>query len=175
MTRLSGDPETAAKVESLIRNLKAPEATTRKAARGKLLKLGKPAVPALIRTLFDPVAHVRWEAAKVLTGIADPLASPALVRALEDKDHDVRWLAAEALAAQGRQAFEPLLSALMERPDSDWLREGVHHVCHDLVHHKGDPYAARMLAALNAEEPQLASPVIAYDILHELSEQQHSG
>jgi len=163
-----GNSTTVDEIEALIGNLRAPEAVARKAARQRLLKIGKPAVPALIRALLDPVAHVRWEAAKTLSGIADPLASPALVSALEDKDHDVRWLAAAALAAQGRDALGPLLSALMERPDSDWLREGAHHVCHDLVHRRADPYAAKMLAALNASEPQMAAPLAAYDVLHAL-------
>ena len=48
--------------------------------------------------------HVRWEAAKALCGIADPLAAAALVNAFDDRDGDVRWLAAEGVAALGREA-----------------------------------------------------------------------
>jgi len=41
--------------------------------------------------------QVRWEAAKTLVIIADPLAIPALIKGLKDEIFDIRWLAAEAL------------------------------------------------------------------------------
>ena len=67
--------------------------------------LGKPAVPSLIQLLSHRKPHVRWEAAKALGGIADPIAAFALVNAQKDRDGDVRWLAAEGLAALGRDAL----------------------------------------------------------------------
>ena len=63
----------------------------------KLGAIGKPAVPGLIECLYDPREHVRWEAAKTLSAIADPLTASALVTALEDEHEDVRWVSGEAL------------------------------------------------------------------------------
>ena len=73
---------------------------------------GKPAVPSLIQLLSHRKTHVRWEAAKALCGIADPIAATALVNALDDTDDDVRWLAAEGVTALGRDGLQPLLTAM---------------------------------------------------------------
>ena len=80
-----------------------PDPAVRRKARKALVAIGKLAVPSLIRLLSHRKPHVRWEAAKALCGIADPLAASALVNALDDRDGDVRWLAAEGLAALGRE------------------------------------------------------------------------
>lgn len=63
------------------------------------------AVPALIRTLKDKDAGVRWRAAEALGKIGAPAKSaiPALNTALKDPDKDVRDAAAEAL---GRLTFK---------------------------------------------------------------------
>ena len=45
---------------------------------------------------------------------------------------DVRWLAAEGLTHIGNKIIEPLLKRLIKHPESVWLREGVHHVLHDM-------------------------------------------
>jgi hypothetical protein len=63
-------------------------------------------------------SRTRWEAAKALSEIADPLAATALVNALEDDDADIRWVASEGLTALGRDGLEPLLAALLERAGS---------------------------------------------------------
>ena len=76
---------------------------------------------------------MRWEAAKSLSDIADPAAAPALVQALEDPETGVRWLAAEGLIRMRSACLQPLLHALTERADSVWLRDGAHHVLHDLA------------------------------------------
>lgn len=155
-------------VASLIADLAARDPLARTAARRALARIGGPAVPALIQALFDSRHHVRWEAAKALKSIADPTAASSLVKALGDEDVDVRWLAAEALAALQEDALPPLLSALIEKPDSEWLLEGAHHVCHDLYRRSSNVHARRMLAALKGVEPQLAITPTAYEILEAL-------
>ena len=133
------------------------------------MALGKPAVPSLIQLLSHRKPHVRWEAAKALGGIADPIAASALVNALKDRDGDVRWLAAEGLAALGQDALHPLLAALIERSEADWLCEGAHHVCHVLIKTRGLGQVLRpLLAALGQSEPEVASPLAAYTALSEL-------
>ena len=62
-----------------------------------------------------------------------PQVHDALVAALQDKLFDVRWLAAEALIGIGDKSVKLLFQALIDYPKSEELREGAHHVLHDLV------------------------------------------
>jgi HEAT repeat protein len=126
-------------------------------------------VPSLIQLLSHHKQHVRWEAAKALGGIGDPIAAFALVNALNDRDGDVRWVAADGLVALGRDALPPLLAALIERTESDWLCEGAHHVCHVLVRKRRfGPVLRPLLAALEQSEPETAAPLAAYNALSKL-------
>ena len=76
---------------------------------------------------------MRWEIAKALSRIGSKKAVHVLVNALEDRDFSVRWIAAEGLITMGPDSLIPLLDALDNKPDSVWLREGAHHVLHDLM------------------------------------------
>jgi len=102
-------------------------------ARQYLVAIGEPAVSPLVEALAHRNQWVRWETAKSLGQIDSPAAAQALVRALEDDMFDVRWLAAKGLLTVGRDALVPLLHALLERSDSELLREGAHHIFHDLA------------------------------------------
>ena len=92
----------------------------------------------------------------------------ALIEALNDKIFDVRWLAAEGLILIGRGALAPLLQALMEHPDSLWLREGVHHVLHDLD--KGDliEILQPVIFSLEGFEPSVEAPLAVQTTLKAL-------
>ena len=158
-------------ISELIAALASPSPVARRKAREALVALGKPAVPSLIQLLSHRKPHVRWEAAKAIGGIGDPIAAFALVNALKDRDGDVRWLAAEGLAALSRDALPPLLAALIDPSNSDWLCEGAHHVCHVLVRKRGlGPILRPLLAALEQTEPKVASPLAAYTALSRLRE-----
>ena len=161
----------AARIPSLAADWASPDPTVRTKARKALVAIGKLAVPALIRLLSHRKPHVRWEAAKALCGIADPIAASALVNALEDRDGDVRWLAAEGVAALGRDALQPLLAALLEGSKLSWLYEGAHHVCHTLVKRRElGPIRRPLLAAVRESEPEVAVPPAAYTALSRLRE-----
>jgi HEAT repeat protein len=151
----SGD--TLSKIKSLIANLRSEDGIVRHKAREALTFIGKQAVRHLIPLLKDPDDDVRWEAAKALSEIADPRAVSELVATLEDHNFGVRWLAAEGLIAIGGDALIPLLEALRKRSDSVWLREGAHHVLHDLA--KGDldlkDLVAPVIAGLEGVDPEI--------------------
>jgi len=115
--------------------------------------MGKAAVPSLVEALKSNNCLMKWEAAKSLGEIGDPEAAPALVKALEDEEFDVRWLAAEGLIKMNINALKPLLKALEYRGDSALLREGAHHVFHDLTKGGLRKYLGPVLAALEALEP----------------------
>ncbi len=156
-------------IPELIAALASSSPVARKKAREGLVALGRPAVPALIQLLSHRQPHVRWEAAKALGAVADPIAAFALVNALKDRDGDVRWLAAEGLVALGRDALQPLLAALMERSERDWSCEGAHHVCHALLKKKElAPILRPLLAALEEHEREFAAPAAAYAALSKL-------
>jgi HEAT repeat protein len=159
------DPGT---IGALVADLASDDGAVRETARLSLVDVGGNAVAALIEALGDPHRQVRWEAAKALEQIADPQAAAALVGALEDREFSIRWLAAEGLIALKSKGLVPLLRELIERPDSAWLREGAHHVVHDL-HHLGGRRLREvlepLLAALEDVEPVLEAPPAAETVL----------
>ena len=155
-------------IPALVAALTHDDPVERHRAREALVAIGKPAVNFLLKLLSDLRSHVRWEAAKALGPIGDPAAAPALVNALEDDDTDVRWLAAAGLIALGCSGLQPLLAALIDRPDSLWLRDGAHHVFHDLIGKLPFGLARRMLAVLDQPDAELAIPEAAYEALHAL-------
>lgn len=167
---IKGPPKEAEMdIADLVSSLASSDPAVRTRAREAILATGKLAVPSLIQLLSHRKPHVRWEAAKTLCGIADPLAAFALVNALDDRDGDVRWLAAEGLAALGQESLRPLLAALIERARSGSFCEGAHRVCHTLVRRKGlGPILRPLLAALKQAEPEVAVPPAAYAALSRL-------
>ena len=148
-------------IDSLVAALASPERVTRQTARETLVAVGHPAVGPLLPLLDDRNDHVRWEAAKSLADIGDPDAAPALVQTLEDREAGVRWLAAEGLIRMRRAGLKSLFQALIERPDSVWLREGAHHVLHSLTKMGLAEGMMPVLAALEGIEPTATLPSAA--------------
>jgi HEAT repeat protein len=157
-------------LDSLLATLGSYDGVARQHARRALVAIGGPAVASLIEALADPNDDVRWEAAKALGQIGDPVAAEALVRALEDKSSGVRWLAAKGLIALGREGLVPLLRALEQRSDAEWLREGAHHVLHDLARGDLEGVLSPVLAALEGIEPTMEVPWAARAALDALEE-----
>lgn len=129
MYRESDPSET---IQELLPFLNSKDAAQRQKSRLKLVQIGKPAVPYLVKYLTDKEFRLRWEAAMTLRDIHDPSSAHALVGALMDEAPGVRWLASEALISLGKPALIPLLRGLEKHFDSTWMREGAHHVLHDI-------------------------------------------
>jgi len=156
-------------IDPLISKLGNEDGIVRIRARKSLVNIGHAAVRPLVKTLTSKREWHRWEAAKTLAQIGDPSATQALIEALRDKMFDVRWLAAEGLISIGREALLPLLRALMEHPDSLWLREGVHHVLHDVDKEDFNEILQPVLAALEGFEPSVEVPYAAEKALKALA------
>jgi HEAT repeat protein len=159
-------------INSLIDGLHSTDAASRSHARHHLVAIGRNAVSVLVKLLESPVQHVRWEAAKVLEGIADPDAVPALINALGDSDTDVAWVAGEALGAIGEEAVPALLRRLASKPQpgeqpSDRLYRGAHQVFDGLAKRRGDHRFDGLLKALQAEEAEIHVPLASATILEE--------
>ena len=148
-------------IDSLVAALASHDRVTRQTARATLVGLGHPAVAPTIPLLNDRNDHVRWEAAKTLAEIGDPAAAEALVKTLEDRDAGIRWLAATGLIHMRRAGLQPLLHALIEQADSPWLREGAHHILHDLTKMGLAEGMEQVLAALEGIEPAATVPAAA--------------
>jgi HEAT repeat protein len=148
--RKSADPDDLA---SHLADLRNRDGVRREFAREAIVSLGRQAVDPLTKLLADPNHQIRWEAAKALSEIADPKSASALVSSLEDREFDIRWLSAIGLIAIGKDSLVPLLEALSRRSESVWLREGAHHVFHDLSKKGFMDLAAPILTALEGTEP----------------------
>lgn len=121
-----------ATISSLIADFASKDGIVRVKARQQLVNYRGRSIAPLIKALSNENNWVRWEAAKALSQIGSPSSIQALINALEDKMFDVRWLAAEGLIRIGRKAIVPILEALVKNANSFWLREGIHHVLHDM-------------------------------------------
>ena len=148
-------------VTSLIAKLASDDGVVRVKARRQLVACKARAVAPLIKALSDDSHWVRWEAAKALSQIGNQESIQALLDALSDKEFDVRWLAAEGLIRIGRKSVVPILAALVGDPDSRWVREGIHHVLHDMKKRELGQVLRPVLAALEGSEPTLEVPLAA--------------
>jgi HEAT repeat protein len=157
------------KIGSLINDLVCDDVITCQKARRQLVAIGHRVVPSLVKALGSKKYWVRWEAAKALTQIGDSTATAALIEALEDKEFDVRWLAAEGLINIGQNAVVPLLEALIENSKSTWLRQGAHHVLHDMNRGDLDEALRPVMSALEDVEPSVEVPVAARKALDTLA------
>jgi HEAT repeat protein len=155
-------------IKLFVKELSSIDWLVRVKARRNLVEIGGPAVEPLTKALSSRNRWMRWEAAKALGQIGDPEAAQALVRALEDKIFDVRWLAAEGLISIGKKALVPLLEALLERSDSPWMREGAHHVLHDIDNSGISEIILPILNALEGMEADLEAPIMAEAALSKL-------
>jgi hypothetical protein len=100
-------------IEDQIEALKCEGAAVREAAFGVLVKIGAPAVPALIEALKDEDSDVRQVAASALVKIGEP-AVPALIRLLKDRNEpsDIHRIATWILTGIGGLAIPALVDAI---------------------------------------------------------------
>ena len=124
-------------VDESVARLADSDGSTRRRARETLVAIGEPALPAPLELLASPQVRVRWEAAKALTEIPDPVAIPGLVALLADDESDLRWLAAIGRVNMGNRSLPYVLQSLTERAESKGLREASHHVFRDLSDRNG--------------------------------------
>jgi HEAT repeat protein len=163
-----GRQKAAATISSFIADLASEDGVIRVKARYALISSGDKAVKPLIKALSDQNQWVRWEAAKALGQIGSSVATYALVKALEDRMFDVRWLAAQGLITIGPDAIIPVLNALIERAGSIWMREGAHHVLHDLAEGRVKEVLWPVVAALEGVDVPLVVPFAAKTALNVL-------
>lgn len=143
-------------IDSLVEDFTCDDVIKCQKARRELVDMGNQAIPHLVEALSNERHWVRWEAAKALGQIGDRAATEALVKALEDDEFDVRWLAAEALINIGRDSLEPLLAALADHGEKSLLlRQGSHHVLHDMDRSGLDAVLRPVMSAVEDTSPAI--------------------
>ena len=160
---------TSEKIGACIGELTSQDVLTVQQAHESLVGYGRSAVPALLRALDSKNEQTRWEAARVLGEIGDPIAAPALVKALTDQNFVVRWISSEALVQLGHGGLAPLLSALENHSESVWLRRGAHRVLRVLATGKMAKSLDAVMNALESIEPTLDVPIACANALHRLA------
>ena len=155
-------------IASLVNGLGNKRPSARKKAREQLITIGHAAVIPLLHKLNDPIEHVRWEAAKTLQGIGDPVAADALADALADESDDVRWVAAQALIALGWDAAKQVLISLLRNAGSNGLCAGAHHVLSNFAKRKSGHFLKPVVDRLQEYEPGVCVPPAALTALKSL-------
>jgi HEAT repeat protein len=95
LAKIGDEAESA--VPSLLKALRLDDMYLRMAITGALIAIGRPALPGLVKALFDNNAAVRRASAKALGKIGDKETIKPLTVALKDADEGVRKLAEEAI------------------------------------------------------------------------------
>jgi len=106
-------------VGALIAALQSPEGVGARDAAGEaLVRVGAPALPALLTRLDDRSSDLRQAVASVLGRIGDRRAAAPLASLLADEDANVRVAAAEALARVGGPGASAALHRAVETKDA---------------------------------------------------------
>jgi sporulation protein YlmC with PRC-barrel domain len=155
--------------QRLVERLDNPNGLENQPVREKLIRIGQPAVPALIKALDSVSNRVRWEAALILGSIGGRHATKALIAALKDENIGVRWMAMDSLIALDRAAVIPLLLALRKDFGSVQVREGAYHIFHVLKErgHLPKPLS-QVFDSLISVEPEVEVPWAVECALEEL-------
>jgi HEAT repeat protein len=166
--------DSVSNIADLISAFDNPEGSEREKARQALVAIGSRAVGLLIEALKSSNVWVREEAVKSLGQIGDITAVHPLIRLLEDESLEVRFRAAESLVVLGPNILPHILEALIERPGSLHLQEGVllvleHIPMEDLRE------ASRVLSVLRENKPAEAVREAAEVLLNRLLDKEDSN
>jgi HEAT repeat protein len=91
-----------------------------------------------------------------------------LLGLLEDERFEIRWLAAEGLIRVGRPVVERILQALLERPESIWLRQGAHRIFRDFERADLRDILHPVSLAIESDDPPVRIPVAVEEALGKL-------
>ncbi|MEJ2054885.1 MAG: HEAT repeat domain-containing protein [Calditrichaceae bacterium] len=156
-------------IKENILKLADSDGLEREKARKKLVKIGTPVIDFLSEMETHPKAIARWEAVKALSEIRDPLTAPLLINALEDRSFGVRWLAAEGLTALGKEGLVAVLKALLDYPETIYLRRGAHHVLKRLTENTKEPETDELKKILEDPDATVKVPTIIRQYLDKIS------
>lgn len=159
------------KIENLVETLCDEDGLKRKEAREQLVDIGESVLKHL-KDVIDRKKHIcRWEALKVMEEIGSPDSIPVFIEVLEDDKSDIRWIAAEGLIRAGKYAIIPLLKLIVEKHDSVFVLNGVHHVFYELKLKKQLPEtfpADKLLSLFKKPDNGARLTVLAHSLLEDM-------
>ena len=117
-------------IKLLVHGLRDQNGLTRRSFAEELGKIGRPALPELIKALLKSNNVIqRRAAAKTLKLVGDPKALPSLIKALiNDEDQVVQCSAAGAIAIFGERAVNHLI-IILENPLCSEMQYGLASWC----------------------------------------------
>jgi HEAT repeat protein len=121
----------------LIEALGSDDGPERKRARETLTLVGEPAIPRLRGLLSSADKRTRWEAAKCLAAMVDPVSVDVFVELAADQYSEVRWLAGSGLLNLGPRSAAPVLGSLIQHPESRGNQEAARRVLRGLADDNG--------------------------------------
>ena len=160
------------RIKKLVETLCDDDGLKRKEARQKLVKIGETTLEYVNDLLEHPKHICRWEAMKVIEEIGLPASIPVFMEALEDDESDIRWIAAEGLIRTGEHSLKPLLNLVIEKYDSIFVLNGVHHVFYELNMKKRLPKSFpvdKLLSLLKKTGGHASLKMLVYKILEDLN------
>lgn len=107
---------------------------TKSTVRRYLVDMGKPILPQLNKLLLSKNPRLRKEALKIIDLIGNKESIPTFIDLLNDDESSIRWIAAEGLSHIGRESIVPLLYAIIEHGNDNYLKLGARHVFLNLFH-----------------------------------------
>jgi HEAT repeat protein len=161
----SQNSEAILTVNRLIKAARIYDKEEMSAASMALSKIGKPAIPALIRAMDDFDDNVRWQAVVAMGRIGFPGSKAAItviVKALGDIDPDVRGASAVALGIF-KQKSRRILNALKKNlgDEHGMVRADAHWAMWELVR---DPGAVPALISLLNNKDWMVSHAAAHHL-----------
>lgn len=145
----------------LVKQLSSDFPADRIRAREALVERGEDAAVAVTPLSRSADRRLRWECAKTLCEIADPVSVEPLIELLEDQDEGVRWDAALGLIAIGPPAVKALLQAIIRRSKEHAILPGARHVLHHWCRTDWGKALEPVSEALGSSHPSESAPVAA--------------
>jgi HEAT repeat protein len=125
------------RLADLIEALGSDDGPKRTRARETLTLVGEPAVPQLRGRLSSADKRMRWEAAKCLAAMVDPVSVDVFVELAMDQYSEVRRLAGSGLINLGPSSVAPVLGSLIRHPESRGNQEAARRVLRGLASDNG--------------------------------------
>ena len=150
-----------AKVEPLIIQLGNEDAYIASKAVDKIVKIGNPAVPELIKALSVPDKGNRHHLAiKTLANIGEPVV-PVLIEAMKNKDADIRQgavLALSRMSYYNSKLVEPAIPELTNALEDQDIRQIVVNTLGNI----GEPAVPALIKALSSDDSSIGANAAFY-------------
>ncbi len=157
-------------INDVIGLLSSRDGKVRQMAREALVAKGSQVTHILLPMLETKDTITRWEVVRTISEIGDGESIPNLVNLLWDDDSDIAWMAAKGLISIGSETLVPLLTALINYPESVRLRRGAHHVLTALNDEHSYLNLSPLLHALDNSLNQEEITILAAHVRQKLTE-----